>query len=228
MATKNQYIARRLAAQMWGPVKSQRKIAHGVWQFENTWNGGIVVDTDIRPELKEFEKTVGIKKNSLYYRPSEQHFAPLEDAKAAIAEWLYSEEILTRKYMRRFSPQIQMSFENWKKNRIKSLEQCLQKRYPVWFSKQETKEAKYYVEIKYSFDEDVVTSKDYETVEEAAKVLHILLMEEVRYCIIESKESVSVLVMPDDPEKLVILVYKGNDDKAEYRVKRQKCGHKEA
>ena len=83
--------ARRMAAQHWGPVEKQCKVAPGIWWFSTCSHGGLIVDTDVREELRELNKPV-FKRNLAYVE--DQHFAAFEeDCQAAIVEWVYPEII---------------------------------------------------------------------------------------------------------------------------------------
>lgn len=118
--------ARKLAAQMWGKPDSQLKLAEGIWMFTTPSHGGIIVDSDIRPEiLKVRENTfVYIRAGSSSGYCDEQHFIALEeDCDAAIAEWLYADEIITPKLQKRYVSD--EPFEIWKKSRIDILYRCL-------------------------------------------------------------------------------------------------------
>lgn len=95
--------AKRLAAKRWDTVQTQHKLADGIWQFETAGHGGIVVDTDIRPELSEWNEFVPIKIDSGVGRISEQHFAAFEeDCEAAIVEWIYAYNIWKPSFRRLF------------------------------------------------------------------------------------------------------------------------------
>lgn len=121
-------VARKLASQMWGKPDSQLKLAEGIWSFTTPSHGGIIVDSDIRPEiLKVRENTfVYIHSGSSSGYCDEQHFVALEeDCDAAIAEWLYANEIITPKYQKRFASE--EPFESWKAKRIDMLYNSLMK-----------------------------------------------------------------------------------------------------
>ena len=44
--------ARKNAAQEWGEVHAQEKLAEGIWVFSTSRHGGIITDTNLRPESK--------------------------------------------------------------------------------------------------------------------------------------------------------------------------------
>lgn len=89
--SQNASIAKRLASQMWGAPDHQCKLADGIWEFSTPRHGGIVVDTDIRTELKPYDTKVS-KGKYIYY--AEQHFAAFEeDCMAPIVEWVYATDI---------------------------------------------------------------------------------------------------------------------------------------
>lgn len=119
-------VARKLAAQMWGQPDSQLKLAEGIWMFTTPSHGGIIVDSDVRPEiLKVRENTfIYIRAGSSSGYCDEQHFVALEeDCDAAIAEWLYADEVITPKLKKRFASD--EPFETWKANRIDMLHKSL-------------------------------------------------------------------------------------------------------
>ena len=83
--------ARRMAARHWGVVQKQCKLIPGIWWFSTCSHGGLVVDTDIRKELRELNTPV-FKRGLVYVE--DQHFAAFEeDCQAAIVEWVYPEII---------------------------------------------------------------------------------------------------------------------------------------
>ena len=50
----NSTIAKRLATQMWGRPDHQHKLADGIWEFSTPRHGGIIVDIEVRPLLREY------------------------------------------------------------------------------------------------------------------------------------------------------------------------------
>lgn len=128
-------IARRLAAQMWGTPDRQRKLADGIWDFSTPSHGGIVVDTDVRTELKSYDCQV-CKGRYVYY--SEQHFAAFEeDCMAPIVEWVYAADIHTKKFRSYFVGDEELTDEEYFAKRLdlirRSLEQWnpeVLKKYP--------------------------------------------------------------------------------------------------
>ena len=126
MPASNDAIARRLAGQMWrNPVDHQKKLADGIWMFSTPGHGGIVVDTNIRPELASYNTEVRYHKNHAYY--SEQHFAAFEeDCMAAIVEWLYASEIHTKAFRNMFVADDAVSDEEWFRKRIEMLRASLE------------------------------------------------------------------------------------------------------
>lgn len=120
-------VARKLASQMWGRPDHQHKLAEGIWSFSTPRHGGIIVDTDIRPDILTVrEKTfVYQREGSSYGLSSEQHFVALEeDCEACIAEWLYTDEIITPKLHKRYITR--KPFDEWKTERIKMIRQSLE------------------------------------------------------------------------------------------------------
>lgn len=86
---ENRTIARRLAAQMWGEINGQKKVAEGAWYFTCVSHGGYIVDLAIHPQFALWEEEVLYRKK--YIRTSEQHFAALEeDCNWAIFDALYA------------------------------------------------------------------------------------------------------------------------------------------
>lgn len=119
-------IARKLAAQMWGRPDGQLKLAEGIWMFSTPSHGGIIVDTDVRPEILKVRALtfVYIRAGSSSGYTDEQHFVALEeDCDASIAEWLYANEIITPRYQKQFTSE--EPFEIWKANRIDMLYKSL-------------------------------------------------------------------------------------------------------
>lgn len=88
----NAVIARRFAKQMWGTVQGQKKLINGVWEYYTAGHGGIIVDTNEWPLLKEYNTIVFTRVNANTYYLSEQHFAAFEeDCDWAIPVYLYKE-----------------------------------------------------------------------------------------------------------------------------------------
>ena len=97
-------IARRMASQHWGPVEQQCKVASGIWWFSTCSHGGLIVDTNVRKELRALNTPV-FKRNLAYVE--DQHFAAFEeDCQAAIVEWVYPEiiPIIQRKLFQDATP----------------------------------------------------------------------------------------------------------------------------
>lgn len=114
--------ARCMAFQTWGKVESQFKLAPGLWLYSTPSHGGIVADTYLRPELRKYNRQL-VSGKSLY--SSKQHYAAMEeDCMAAVAEWLYANEICTPKYKRRFRSEL--TLEEWTAQRITLLRQSLE------------------------------------------------------------------------------------------------------
>ncbi|MFW6288126.1 MAG: DUF7007 domain-containing protein, partial [bacterium] len=71
----------------------------GVYWFETAGHGGYIVDIELYPKLEEFHRIVTIRQGSSKYRPSEQHFAPLEeDCNWALVEYLYPDVLKNAYY----------------------------------------------------------------------------------------------------------------------------------
>lgn len=129
--TKSSSIARRMATQFWGEVQHQVKLGDGIWLFDTAGHGGIIVDIDVRPELKEFQHTVYYGRGQRWYIESEQHFAAFEeDCEAAKVEWTYPE--IMDKVSQRF--QITGSLEDWKQARLEVLRRSLQQWNAEWLA----------------------------------------------------------------------------------------------
>lgn len=79
----------------------------------------------------------------------------------------------------------------------------------------------FYVEIKYSFDDDIYKSKNFATHDLAYQEMMNLLFAEMRICIYENETDVKVNTVMDE-EKLVVLTYEACEDFAEYRVKQMR------
>lgn len=124
---QNASIAKRLAAQLWGPPDRQRKLADGIWEFSTPSHGGIVVDTDIRTELKPYNTQVTRNRNYVYY--SEQHFAAFEeDCMAPIVEWVYAADIYQnpKRFRSHFIGGETLSDEEWFSERLDLIKSCLE------------------------------------------------------------------------------------------------------
>lgn len=122
-------IARRLAAQYWGPVQRQRKLSNGIWWFTTAGHGGFVVDLDVRPELKEFQSDV-FRRERLYEH--EQHFAAFEeDCMAPIVEWTYP-EIMASIQKALIEPYRSMPFDEFVRERKEDLYSSLARWNPNW------------------------------------------------------------------------------------------------
>lgn len=95
--------------------------------FSTPRHGGIVVDTDVRPDVLKVRGNtfVYLREDSEYGRCDEQHFVALEeDCEACIAEWLYADEIITPKYHKYFATD--KPFNEWKAERIKMIRRSLE------------------------------------------------------------------------------------------------------
>lgn len=73
----NSQCARRLATQLWGEVNRQKKVMEGAWWYSCSGHGGYIVDLDLHPQFAKFYRELTYK--TKYIRPSEQHFAALEE-----------------------------------------------------------------------------------------------------------------------------------------------------
>lgn len=119
-------VARKLASQMWGRPDHQHKLAEGIWSFSTPRHGGIIVDTDIRPDILDIRENTFVyqREGSPYGLSVEQHFVALEeDCDACIAEWLYTDEIITPKLYKRYITD--KPFEGWKKERVEMIRRSL-------------------------------------------------------------------------------------------------------
>lgn len=124
-------IARRMATQFWGAVQRQCKLAPGIWWFTTAGHGGLVVDTDVRPELAKFNSEVS--RNGLLYC-DEQHFAAFEeDCMAAIVEWTYPD--IMPAIHRKICTLDEGPTETFVSERIETLRESLQRWYPDWLEK---------------------------------------------------------------------------------------------
>ena len=125
-------IARRMATQFWGEVQYQKKMAEGIWWFSTAGHGGFVVDTDLRPALKEFNSRVYYGVGQRYYIDEEQHFAAFEeDCEAVKVEWTYPEIMDKISKWHSFT----CSLEQWKETRVKTLRDSLVQWNPDWLAK---------------------------------------------------------------------------------------------
>ena len=130
--TNTASIARRMATQFWGEVQRQQKVGEGIWWFTTAGHGGFVVDTDVRPKLKEFNSKVYYGSGQRYYRYEEQHFAAFEeDCEAAKVEWAYPE--IMDKTSQWFS--FTCSQDEWVQERIKCLRTSLSRWNPDWLAR---------------------------------------------------------------------------------------------
>lgn len=124
-------IARRMATQYWGPVQRQCKIGDGIWWFSTARHGGIVVDTEVRPELAEYNSEVA--RNGLVYY-DEQHFAAFEeDCKAAIVEWTYPD--IMPAIHKKICTLDKGPTKTFVSERIEILRESLQRWFPEWLDK---------------------------------------------------------------------------------------------
>lgn len=126
MAKEASSIARRLASQMWGTPDRQRKLADGIWEFSTPSHGGIVVDTDVRTELKPYNQDVSKGKYIFY---SEQHFAAFEeDCMAPIVEWVYAADIYRnpKKFRSLFAGDEGLSDDEYFAKRLELIRQSLE------------------------------------------------------------------------------------------------------
>lgn len=129
MKNESATIARRLAAQMWGPVQRQKKVGPGIWTYTTAGHGGYVVDTDIRPQFKGDETIVFIRDGSNYYHPNEQHFAAYEeDCEAAKVEWLCPD--IFRRLITLYEPNC--PYEEWVRHRFELLRRSLEQWNSEW------------------------------------------------------------------------------------------------
>lgn len=86
--SRNSQCARRLATQLWGEVNGQKKVMEGAWWYSCSGHGGYIVDLDLHPQFAKFYRELTYK--TKYIRPSEQHFAALEeDCDYALFEYSY-------------------------------------------------------------------------------------------------------------------------------------------
>lgn len=125
MAKDTATVARRLASQMWGEVQGQLKVDDGIWSFHTAGHGGFVVDTEVHPELKEYNTTVYINAKSNSYYPSEQHFAPFEeDCEYAKVIWLYPYTL--KKMMKNYRVAEGVTFSQWQQDRLQGVKRSLE------------------------------------------------------------------------------------------------------
>ena len=100
--------ARRIAAQEWGEIHAQEKLAEGIWVFSTSRHGGIITDTNLRPESK--------------FNEVEPGFAAFEeDAEADKVEWLYMHDIHTE-HFKAVTGGEEKSFSDWQQDRVKYME----------------------------------------------------------------------------------------------------------
>lgn len=124
-------IARRMATQFWGQVQRQCKIGNGIWWFSTAGHGGFVVDTDVRPELAEFNSEVTC--NGMVYC-KEQHFAAFEeDCMATIVEWTYPD--IMPAIHKKICTLDKGPTETFVAERIETLRESLERWYPEWLEK---------------------------------------------------------------------------------------------
>lgn len=113
--------ARGIAAQEWGEVHVQRKLAEGIWVFSTARHGGIITDTTLRPESK--------------FNEVEPGFATFEeDAEADMVEWLYMKDIHTE-HFKFITCGDDKSFPDWQQDRINQLRERLQHWFPEFLAK---------------------------------------------------------------------------------------------
>lgn len=104
----NSTIAKRLATQMWGRPDHQHKLADGIWEFSTPRHGGIIVDIEVRPLLREYVTEVTLYRK--YAMDYEQHFAAFEeDCDAAIVEWVYGNEFHNKRFRSRYRSDPELS-----------------------------------------------------------------------------------------------------------------------
>lgn len=118
-------IARRYAKILWGEVNHQNKLAEGVWLFDCSGHGGIIVDTDIHPSMFRGEGAdqIPTKEDSGLLDLAEQHFAAYEeDCEAAKVEWLIP--AVRKKLYKHF--QTEKPFEDWWEERVQVLRDSLE------------------------------------------------------------------------------------------------------
>lgn len=128
LANFDRLVARRLAAQMWGQPDHQRKLADGIWFFSTPRHGGIIVDTDVWPAILQVREAneVFVRADSKWKAADEQHFVALEeDCDAAIAEWLFTDAILTQKFQEKYGT-YPFPFDEWRKQRVENIRRSLE------------------------------------------------------------------------------------------------------
>lgn len=119
----NAEIARSMAIKFWGHPDHQKKIADGIWLFSTASHGGMIVDTNVRTELRSYNSAVTSRQ---YLIPSEQHFAAFEeDCMAAIVEWVYASDIYTHKFRSMYVSDL--SDEDFFQERLKLIHKSLER-----------------------------------------------------------------------------------------------------
>lgn len=127
LANFDRLVARRLASQMWGQPDHQRKLADGIWFFSTPSHGGIVVDADVWPAILQVREVseVLVRADSKWKAIDEQHFVALEeDCDAAIAEWLFTDAILTPRLQEKYGTHL--PFDKWRNRRVESIRRSLE------------------------------------------------------------------------------------------------------
>ncbi len=98
MSRESYAIAGSVATQQWGKVTSRRKLCDGVYLFDTEGHGGVVVDTEVHPEMSMFNVFVECGKGGQGYT-SEQHFAAFEeDCMVAVPYYLLFDKTHTKKF----------------------------------------------------------------------------------------------------------------------------------
>ena len=113
--------ARKIASQEWDKVHAQEKLAEGIWAFSTSRHGGIITDTNLRPESK--------------FNEVEPGFAAFEeDAEADMVEWLYMYDIHTD-HFKAITCRDEKSFSTWQQDRINQIQVRLQYWFPEFLAK---------------------------------------------------------------------------------------------
>lgn len=125
----NLTIARRLASQMWGKPDHQHRLVDGIWKFSTPSHGGIIVDIEVRPLLREYRTEVTRYKN--HAMNHEQHFAAFEeDCDAAIVEWIYGNEFHNKRFRSRYRSNPELSDKEFFEKRLQIIKEILKRWHP--------------------------------------------------------------------------------------------------
>lgn len=125
----NSTIAKRLATQMWGRPDHQHKLADGIWEFSTPRHGGIIVDIEVRPLLREYLTEVTLYRK--YAMDYEQHFAAFEeDCDAAIVEWVYGNEFHNKRFRSRYRSDPELSDKVFFEERLRLIKESLKRWHP--------------------------------------------------------------------------------------------------